>query len=458
MSQTPPLHHASSEDLQIRNAALQALIDATPGVSLLINREGIILSANVKAVTHFGIAHSQLIGTNVYSLFDEKTSAGRRAIANEAAQLRHPVYLEDERAGIYFRHSLVPVVNGDAPVEQIAVFAEDITVRRLAEIALRTSEEKYRFLAENTSDVIWQLDGQMRFLYANDSYHTLSGFTREEVLGRSVMELFTPQGRGIVMDMMAKRREAEANGDKKASLRFEVPHLRKHGEPFWAEINSTPIYDKAGQIIAFNGIMRDIDDRKRDEVQLETAHAQLKTQLQEITELQTQLQEQAVRDPLTGLHNRRYLEETLPRELSRAQREGYPLALIMVDLDHFKRVNDTYGHPAGDTVLKTTAEILNHSARTGDIICRLGGEEFLVALPMMNVSQACARAQEWRKILEETTISHGEFQIRLTLSGGVSGFPAHGADVSTLLGQADEALYRAKRDGRNRIEVSTLPA
>ncbi len=431
---------------------LQALVNATPGVSLLIDLDGVIVCANVKATRHFGIGLGQLIGSNVYSLFDEATARGRKEIVRQAQTLREPVFLEDERNGMHFRHSLVPAIDVDGVVRRVAVFAEDITERKKAEIALRASEERYRFLAENTADTVWQLDGHMRFTFVNAAYCHISGFAYEEILGRSVMDFFTPEGRATVVAMMARRREIESTGQTRAALRFEVPHIRKSGPPFWAEISSNPIYDSSGAITAFNGIMRDIDASKRYASGLEAANLQLKKQLEEIVLLQTQLTELAVRDALTGLHNRRYLEETLPREMARAKREGYPLTLIMVDLDHFKRINDTYGHPAGDAVLKAMASILLNGAREGDIICRYGGEEFLVVLPNMGIEQARIRATTWQGTLGKTPVTHGTFVVQTTLSAGISAFPDHSAEIDVLLRMADEALYRAKANGRNRVE------
>jgi diguanylate cyclase (GGDEF)-like protein/PAS domain S-box-containing protein len=433
-------------------AELQALVDATPGVSLLIDLQGTIMCANLQATAHFGIPMDRLIGTNVYALFDEATAAGRRAIVRQAELQRVPVVLEDERNGMYFRHSLVPAFGSDGVVRRVAVFAENITERKKALMALQTSEEQYRFLAENTADTVWRLDARMCFTYVNGAYIESTGFSREEILGRPVMEFFTPEGRDIVANMMKKRKENEAAGLTNASLRFEVPHIRKTGEPYWVEINSNPIYDASGTIVAFNGIMRDIHERKQYQTRLEEANRQLQEQLQENVTLHAMLTEQTLRDPLTGLHNRRYLEETLPRELSRAKRMGYPMALVMVDLDHFKRVNDTYGHPTGDAVLKAMASILLHGAREGDIICRFGGEEFLVALPNMTIENALGRAKAWQGTLGNTSIQYGAFSIQITLSAGISAFPDNGADVDTLLHLADEALYRAKANGRNRVE------
>jgi diguanylate cyclase (GGDEF)-like protein/PAS domain S-box-containing protein len=431
---------------------LQALVDATPGVSLLIDLQGTIMCANLQSTVHFGIAMDRLIGMNVYSLFDEATAAGRRAVVRQAELQRVPVVLEDERNGIYFRHSLVPAFDTDGVVRRVAIFAENITERKKAQLALQASEEQYRFLAENTADTVWRLDAHMCFTFVNAAYPAMTGFSRDELMGKPVLDFFTPEGRDIVAGVMRKRKENEAAGLTNVSMRFEAPHIRKAGEPFWVEINSNPIYDDAGAIAGFNGITRDIDERKQYQRRLEEANRQLQEQLQENVALHAMLTEQTVRDPLTGLHNRRYLEETLPRELSRAKRVGYPMALIMVDLDHFKRVNDTYGHPTGDAVLKAMASILLHGAREGDIICRYGGEEFLVALPNMTIENALTRAKAWQGTLSNTSIQHGAFSVQITLSAGIAAFPDNGADVDTLLHLADEALYRAKANGRNRVE------
>ena len=206
------------------------------------------------------------------------------------------------------------------------------------------------------------------------------------------------------------------------------------------------------------GITRDISEHKRYLAMQDEAKAQLEAQLEEISELQTLLKEQAIHDPLTGLYNRRFLDETLPRELARAKREGYALSLVMIDLDLFKQVNDRYGHAAGDEVLRALSEILTRTARESDIICRYGGEEFLIALPGMSVDLARQKVEEWRLELSATPVVYAGNSIRLTLSAGVAGLPENGEDVATLLVRADEALYRSKKEGRNRVSCFELTA
>jgi diguanylate cyclase (GGDEF)-like protein len=165
------------------------------------------------------------------------------------------------------------------------------------------------------------------------------------------------------------------------------------------------------------------------------------------------LQELATRDPLTGLYNRRFLDASLPREFARAQRDGAPISVVMLDLDHFKKVNDQYSHAAGDEVLKTLSTLLKSGARDSDMVCRYGGEEFVAIMPGMTAEQALERVEIWRKKLEETRVHFGSFSIGVTFSAGIAVFPLHGESPEQLMNRADEMLYRSKEDGRNRISV-----
>lgn len=184
------------------------------------------------------------------------------------------------------------------------------------------------------------------------------------------------------------------------------------------------------------------------------AHRTTLLQHDELTRNRAALQDLATRDPLTGLYNRRFLDEVMPRELARALRDGTPLAVIMLDLDHFKKVNDVHGHAAGDEVLKTFATLLKTGVRESDLICRYGGEEFIAIMPNMDADQALERAESWRKQLEETRVVHDGFDISVTMSAGIATFPKHCQSANQLFSRADEMLYKSKQDGRNRISVA----
>lgn len=190
------------------------------------------------------------------------------------------------------------------------------------------------------------------------------------------------------------------------------------------------------------------------EADLVTANEALQRNLTEIAMLQQQLAEQANRDPLTGLYNRRYLDSTLERELARCKREGQPISLILIDIDHFKRINDTYGHQAGDKVLQQLGLRLGSLARAGDIACRYGGEEFLLLMPTMTLETARERAEDLREGFGSTAVAFGEFEILTTLSIGISVYPGNGTSPDELIRSADRALYRAKHQGRNCTEIA----
>jgi len=168
--------------------------------------------------------------------------------------------------------------------------------------------------------------------------------------------------------------------------------------------------------------------------------------------LREKLREQATRDPLTGLYNRRYLEESLERELYRTNREGSPLCLAMLDLDYLKKFNDTFGHEAGDRVLRELGRVLREKLRKSDISCRFGGEEFVLVLPGSSLADAQQRVEQIRLLVKGLQVRH-EDQIlgRLTVSGGVAASPEHGSTAAELVRAADDALYAAKQAGRDRV-------
>lgn len=174
--------------------------------------------------------------------------------------------------------------------------------------------------------------------------------------------------------------------------------------------------------------------------------------------LRETLHEQAIRDSLTGLFNRRYLTETLRRELHRMARADLPLSVVMLDIDHFKQFNDTFGHDAGDAVLRTVGTILQNRTRAGDVACRYGGEEFALVFPGMPAETAMRRVEMLRHEVATREIYHlGQPLDQLTLSAGLSIYPRHAMDMDSLLHAADQALYSSKLAGRNRVTMAALP-
>jgi diguanylate cyclase (GGDEF)-like protein len=169
--------------------------------------------------------------------------------------------------------------------------------------------------------------------------------------------------------------------------------------------------------------------------------------------LQVELHEQVIHDPLTGLYNRRHLSEVLTREMVQAHRANTALAFVMVDIDHFKDVNDTFGHQTGDEVLVQVASLLKTHARGSDIACRYGGEEFLLVFPGTSLEQAQRRAEEIQQSCAALSIQHEGKNVDIRLSVGVSVYPDHGLLWEQIVSKADKALYQSKRNGRNQVTV-----
>ena len=171
--------------------------------------------------------------------------------------------------------------------------------------------------------------------------------------------------------------------------------------------------------------------------------------------LRETLNYQSARDPLTGLFNRRYMEEILDRELCRAARNGSPVSLLMIDIDDFKRFNDTYGHEAGDLVLREFGLFLRLQVRGADIACRYGGEEFLLIMSDATMNTACERAETLRQRIAALPVPYrGQTLGRITVSIGVASYPVQGSSAAQLVSSADGALYRAKREGRDRVVMA----
>jgi diguanylate cyclase (GGDEF)-like protein/PAS domain S-box-containing protein len=278
----------------------------------------------------------------------------------------------------------------------------------------------------------------------NPAYLSMTGYSMAEVLGRTLAMISTRRHEPDFYRAMWAQiaREGRWQG--------ELVNRRKDGSLFNALVSINTVHDTRGRLQHYVGVTRDITERKRAEAAERDAERKLQQQATE----KLLLMERVVRDSLTGLYNRRYLDETLPRELARVRREGHPLAVVMVDIDHFKHINDSHGHAAGDEVIRAMACTLGNGTREGDVVCRHGGEEFVVVMPGMDLEAAMAKAERWRLAAAALCVRHGTAEIHFTISAGVAIFPAQGSDAATLLHCADLAMYQSKSAGRNRVTRS----
>ena len=225
--------------------------------------------------------------------------------------------------------------------------------------------------------------------------------------------------------------------------------------PEHLEMTISPVIDRSGNLEGRVLVFHDVAQQRQMESDLKKANEELKAKLAEIEKLQAQLREQAIRDPLTGLYNRRYLAEALEREIAQAERSNHPISAIIMDVDHFKAFNDKYGHKCGDQVLEYMGRMMLSNTRRGDIVCRYGGEEFVIIMPKVGLEVAEARAENWRKSFANAVISYEGQDLRAQLSAGVASYPVGVGSGEDLLKAADQALYYSKAHGRNR--VTTYP-
>jgi diguanylate cyclase (GGDEF)-like protein/PAS domain S-box-containing protein len=234
--------------------------------------------------------------------------------------------------------------------------------------------------------------------------------------------------------------------------RFEI--VSPFNNHTWLNINISPLKNKKGSFLGWVAIMEDITLRRETEKELQRINQRLASQLDENRQLEKQLREQANRDAMTGVYNRACLKESLASEILYAEQQNQPLSIVMIDVDHFKNINDTYGHKAGDDVLIALGKLLLSQTRDGDFVSRFGGDEFVLFLPGMNCDAAFQRAESWRKTCKKLKIPDLSESINVNISIGIAVYPDNARTMDALLSEADRALYQAKQSGRDCTKVS----
>lgn len=327
-------------------------------------------------------------------------------------------------SGLTYGIALLFVVLG------IAISRPIIIRIRATENALLESEEQYRGIFENVDDIIYTVEPDGTFSSISPSIERLLGWRPEEWIGRSFALIVHPDDLSYMQELFLKAQRGESLPV------FQVRVLMKAGGYLESEVVANPVHH-AGSV-AILGVVRDITERKKKEKEIHLL---------------------AATDSLTGLANRREFTSILENEISRARRYGTPLSLVAFDLDHFKQINDSFGHDIGDHVLQTIASLVKRSIREMDVEARWGGEEFLVLMPQSDIQAATNAAEKLRH-----AIAHHRFNTTgsvaansgsitasfrsVTASFGVAEFGPQD-DMNSLLKRADEALYKAKGNGRN---------
>jgi diguanylate cyclase (GGDEF)-like protein/PAS domain S-box-containing protein len=318
--------------------------------------------------------------------------------------------------------SVFPLRNGDGKIVGLRGIGRDVTERTQMEEALRLSGERYRTILDEIQEGYYEVDLEGNFTFANDAACNQFGYPREELIGMNSRAYIPKED---VKNVYRAWNKVYRTGEPLKSFPFAT--IKKDGTHIYLETSVSPMRNKQGKIIGFRSISRDITERKQFE---------------------QKLAEMATHDSLTGLPNRILLSDRLMVGTALAKRNGHRLAVLMLDLDKFKDINDAMGHSVGDELLKAVGQRLSTIMRKSDTVSRIGGDEFVLVLPQISqVSDVTKFADRILNAFQEPFV-FGRHQLQVTTSMGITVFPDDGIDIDHLLKYADTAMYMAKEQGR----------
>ena len=323
---------------------------------------------------------------------------------------------------IFTESSVFPLRNGNGKIVGFRGISRDITERVQMEEALRRSGERYRTILEEIEEGYYEVDLAGNFTFANDAACRQFGYTRQELIGMNYRAYVPKEDLKSVYRAWNK---VYRTGEPLKS--FPFASIKKDGTHIYLENSVTPLRDKDGGIIGFRSISRDITERRQFE---------------------QKLAEMATHDSLTGLPNRVLLSDRLMVGSALARRSGHRLAILMLDLDRFKLVNDEMGHSVGDELLKAVGQRLSGIMRKSDTVSRLGGDEFVLVLPqILQIDDVTRFADRILSAFQEPFVFEKN-RLNITTSIGIAIYPEDGTNTENLLKCADSAMYLAKEQGR----------
>lgn len=408
-------------------ATLRIIIETEPECVKILGLDGTLLQMNRAGLDMIQAdSEEQVVGSKVVALIVPKYKSAFNALRKMGAQGQSGS-LEFELIGLKGRHCWldthsVPMKNADGEIIGILSVTRDITEKKRLELKLK----QYEAIVQSSEDAIFSksLDGLITSW--NPGAVAIFGYSAEEMVGKTISTILPEDRKGEDDDLVQKIQ----NGEVVKS--FETIRSRKDGVLINISATISPILDNDGQIAGVSEIVRDITEKKRAERELERL---------------------AQTDMLTGLANRHHFMTLAEQELARAVRYGGKLSVLMMDIDHFKNVNDTYGHHTGDLVIKKMGKLCQKNLRQGiDLAGRIGGEEFAILLPETDSHQALEAAERLRQAIAqaEVPIEQGE-PCHFTVSVGVASLSVPRTNLDALLACADQSLYAAKAQGRNRV-------
>ncbi|HEX5854942.1 MAG TPA: diguanylate cyclase [Thermoanaerobaculia bacterium] len=424
------------------------LFEASADSIVVCDEEGRIVMTNPAAERLLGHPAAALLGRPIEVVIPSRISVHEQHRAAFVASPRpRPMGLGLSLSALRADGREIPVDVSLTPLHTggrcwVAAAIRDLRGRPQGPDALRVQATALRSAANGI--VITDWSGTITWV--NPAACVITGYSADEIIGQHTRILRSGQHDQA---FYASLWQTITRGETWSGT---IINRRKDGSLYPEEQTIAPVLDDTGQTTHYIAIKQDVSGRRAAEEALARTHAELARRVAEIESLNRKLHEAAIRDPLTGLFNRRYLEEVIARDVARARRSGEPLAVTALDLDRFKEVNDTWGHPAGDLVLRALARTLLSKVRRSDLVCRTGGEEFVVILPGSTLEAAHELAETWRSRFAASEIDTGTGStVRCTVSIGVALFRAHQEKIEETMGRADAALYEAKRLGRNRV-------
>ncbi len=452
-------YHAAKHDLPARVAALRHLAGNNPrqqkdidALEDLVGRRLVIIEA---VLARQKGRSPRLLPSPLSRNLDEGkavTDAIRQVVARMQAEETELLRRREQRAQLTAQRTLLVIVSGGILAILLSALAvilidRDMALRKQAEDALRDREETLHGFYDSIGlmmGVVELLDDDILHISGNAETARYLGLDPEKIMGSRSRELGVPEER------VAMWREHYCKSQALGRpVRFEYERESGDRGLAWMSATCCPIgrTAAAGERMRFAYVIQDMTDRKLFEAQIGEYSRALEAQKQELQEVNARLEVLATRDGLTGIMNHRAFKERLNEEVHYAARYGQPLSLLLIDVDHFKQYNDTFGHPAGDDVLKAVANVLEREARVSDMVARYGGEEFAMVLRHTAQEGAMIMAERLRAAIE----AHPWIQRPVTVSVGVATQVPQMQSMADLIVGADQALYASKRAGRNRV-------
>ena len=436
---------------------IKELFKETMDYEFLIDLDGKIIQINRQAQMVLGYETEDLVSSKFEKLLGDEQKQFRTWVKGSSPHRKkhYNISIKTKQGEtIPVNMTIVPIKGTNNGLELgYLIIAQDI--RAMEELKLemkrhketvarlKESEEMFSKLMDSIPDLVLVTDRKGRLSYCSKSI--------KNFLGYDISEEELPE---YIFAFLEKGSERQWNKSNKSYLNNEINQMqlryrKKDGELRYAEVKASALRDEAKEAFGFVFVARDITDRKKEEGLLARKKAEIERINEELVISNELFKEKAVKDSLTSLHNHEYILEILDREIVRQQQEPTGLAVMMLDIDHFKSVNDTYGHQLGDQVLIRISEIIKSCLRSSDFAGRYGGEEFMIILSgIKGASSAVEVAERIKECISNYVFENKE--LRVTISIGLACY--QGESIKELVGIADKLLYQAKRNGRNRIE------